>query len=101
MEDFMAEDTVLSQELRAIKEELAALQKKRSLRSEGAAAEAKHSRDDHPGEGAGEQHLADDLVKMITEFLEKAEQSISERPAASVIAALVAGIFIGRLLGRR
>jgi ElaB/YqjD/DUF883 family membrane-anchored ribosome-binding protein len=38
---------------------------------------------------------------VITEFVEEAEQNVSEHPTASVVGALVVGILIGRLLGRR
>ncbi len=102
----MATDAVLSQELRALQEELAASHEERSLRSKGRApaADAELNRDSQPDVGVEEQHLVGELrelVNVITEFVEEAELNVSEHPTASVIGALVVGILIGRLLGRR
>jgi ElaB/YqjD/DUF883 family membrane-anchored ribosome-binding protein len=99
-------DAVLSQELRALREELAASHQESSLRSGGhaPASDAALNRDIQPDEGAEEQHLIGelrDLANVLAEFVEKAEQNVSEHPTASVIGALVLGILIGRLLGRR
>ncbi|HUL11423.1 MAG TPA: hypothetical protein VLU73_04535 [Methylococcaceae bacterium] len=101
----MAADTVLSQELKALQEEMAASHQERSLRSKvRAPADAEVNRDSQPGKGAEEKHLVGELrelANVITEFVEEAEQNVSEHPTASVIGALVVGILIGRLLGRR
>ena len=45
-------------------------------------------------------HLRD-LVNEATAFLEEAERTVSAHPAQSVVGALLVGILIGRLLGRR
>lgn len=42
-----------------------------------------------------------ELVNEATRFFEEAEKNISAHPAESVVGALLAGIVIGRLLGRR
>jgi len=99
-------DAVLSKELRALQEELAVSHQERSVRSEGRApaTDAEVNRDRRPDEGAEEHHLVGelrDLANVITEFVEEAEQNVSEHPTASVVGALVVGILIGRLLGRR
>jgi ElaB/YqjD/DUF883 family membrane-anchored ribosome-binding protein len=57
-----------------------------------------------PEESAEEQQLKDELREFIdtaTEFIEEAEKNLSAHPAATVVGALLAGILIGRLLGRR
>ena len=41
------------------------------------------------------------LINLITKFVEDAEKNVSEHPMANVVGALVVGILIGRLLGRR
>jgi len=102
----VATDSVLAQELRALQEELAALLKERSLRSEGPppATDAKLNRDSRLDERVGEQPLAGELRELenvIAGFVEDAEQTISKHPTASVIGALTAGILIGCLMGRR
>jgi ElaB/YqjD/DUF883 family membrane-anchored ribosome-binding protein len=42
-----------------------------------------------------------ELVQEITGFVEDAEKNISAHPAMSVVAAMLLGILIGSLLGRR
>jgi len=42
-----------------------------------------------------------ELVNEATRFFEEAEKNISAHPTESVVGALVAGIVIGRLLGKR
>jgi ElaB/YqjD/DUF883 family membrane-anchored ribosome-binding protein len=42
-----------------------------------------------------------DLFKEITEFLDSAEKNVSAHPATSVVAAMLLGMLIGLLLGRR
>ncbi len=56
-----------------------------------------------PEEAAEEGALRDqlgELVDQVTQFFEDAEKNIAAHPAESVIAALLLGILIGRLLGR-
>jgi len=98
-------DAVLSRELKSLQEELSAAQRERlspadrTSASGGAAARA-----GQPENTAEEQQLRAELrefVNVITEFVEEAEKKVSENPTASVIGAMVVGILIGRLLGRR
>lgn len=51
-----------------------------------------------------EQDLGADLRDFVNEvgkFFEEAEKNIAAHPTASVVGALVVGILIGRMLGRR
>ena len=42
-----------------------------------------------------------DFLNMVREFIAEAEHNVAEHPAASVIGALLVGILIGRVLGKR
>jgi ElaB/YqjD/DUF883 family membrane-anchored ribosome-binding protein len=114
-------DPVLSRELKSLRDELAAVQGLRLAQSADQHAEAAVS----TGTGAGaavesaapagqpqesskeqgkQQELRSqlhDLVKEITDLVEGAEKNIAVHPAMSIVSALVLGILIGRLLGRR
>ena len=98
----MASDPLVSQELKSLQEELAA-----SRRERAAAAQAPPVQPSMPpeGEGSADKHEWRDqlgeLANAITSFLEEAEKDIAAHPAQSVIGALVVGILIGRMLGRR
>jgi ElaB/YqjD/DUF883 family membrane-anchored ribosome-binding protein len=96
----MASDSVVSQELKSLQEELAAARRERSEAAspvqpptspEGDLEAEKHEWRDQLGE----------LANAVTGFLEEAEKDIAAHPAQSVIGALVVGILIGRMLGRR
>jgi hypothetical protein len=57
-----------------------------------------------PIEAAEERELRDQLralVNEVTTFFEEAEKNIAAHPTESVVGALLVGILIGRLLGRR
>ena len=102
----MTKDTVLSRELRSLQEELSASHRERpsppaklASASGGTAASA-----GQPEETPEEQELRAELrefVSEIKEYVEDAENNLSAHPAASVMGAMVAGILIGYLLGRR
>jgi ElaB/YqjD/DUF883 family membrane-anchored ribosome-binding protein len=99
----VAADSSLSRELEALKEELAALHRKRRAppADRKAAGEETHKRSDA---AEAHHHLHDelrDLVKLITEYVEEAETNLAAHPTATVVGALVVGILIGRSLGRR
>lgn len=109
----MPSDIVLSSELKALQEEVAATRHKPQPSplpgvdptSAGAlrAADAAALATEVPGEGAEALALRDqlgELVDQVTQFFEDAEKNISAHPAQSVIGALLVGILIGRLLGR-
>jgi len=96
----MAADSVVSQELKTLREELAAARRERSE-----AASPVQPSTSPEGEGDAEKYEWRDqlgeLANAVTSFLEEAEKDIAAHPAQSVIGALVVGILIGRMLGRR
>ncbi len=102
----MAADAVVSRELKSLQDELAAGQRERLAASApppaspppAASADAPHA------ETAEERALLDQLRELaneVTHVFEEAEKNIAAHPAQSVIGALIAGILIGRLLGKR
>ncbi len=97
----MASDPVVSQELNSLREELAAARRERST---AAASQAPPSPSPEPEVKPEKPEWRDQLGELadaVTSFLEEAEKDIAAHPAQSVIGALVVGILIGRLLGRR
>ncbi|MGC2413344.1 MAG: hypothetical protein WA459_11695 [Stellaceae bacterium] len=111
----MPADALLSHELRSLQEEVAVAQREReqpappSLAPERSSASGRPTADGMgiaaaaPEEAAEEGALRDqlgELVDQVTQFFEDAEKNIAAHPAESVIAALLLGILIGRLLGR-
>jgi len=99
----MAADHVVSRELKTLQEELSAAQRERL--AEPTAPPMQPSSPPEPIDGSTEKHeLRDQLSELanaLTGFLEEAERDIGAHPGRSVIGALVVGILIGRLLGRR
>jgi len=99
----MSSDHVVSQELKSLQEELSAAQRERS----GAAAvspERPSSAPEHAERSEDEHEWRDqisELANAVTSFLEEAEKDIAAHPAQSVVGALVVGILIGWLIGRR
>jgi hypothetical protein len=103
-------DPVVARELKALREEIAALQRARTAPQAPAASAAAPAAGAPPFSGvAAEAAEADaelrgqlhDFVAEATKFFEEAEKNVAAHPAASVVGALVLGVFIGRLLGRR
>jgi len=96
-------DAVTSRELKSLQEEMLAAQRERTAAPTAPATIA--SGPAEPPEGSsGERELRDQLRELASEattFFEEAEQSISAHPTQSVVGALLVGILIGRLLGRR
>jgi len=96
-------DVVVSRELKSLQDELSAAQRERMaappappVPSSGLAGPANETAEEHELR----DHLRE-LVNEVTGFFEEAEKSVSAHPAQSVVGALLAGILIGRLLGRR
>jgi ElaB/YqjD/DUF883 family membrane-anchored ribosome-binding protein len=105
-ENVVAADAVLSRELKNLHEELLTSRRERSLPAadQTSAGASKAARASQPQDTAQEQELRNKLsefVETITEYVEEAEKNVSAHPAASVAGAMVVGILIGRLLGRR
>lgn len=103
-------DPVVARELKALREEIAALQRARTAPQAPAASAAATAAGAPPLSGvAAEAAEADaelrgqlhDFVAEATKFFEEAEKNVAAHPAASVVGALVLGVFIGRVLGRR
>jgi ElaB/YqjD/DUF883 family membrane-anchored ribosome-binding protein len=99
----MTPDVIVSRELKSLQDEISASQRERSeMRAAPAAVApavtevAKESTD----EGELRDQLRD-LTSEVTSFFEEAEKGISAHPTQSVVGALLVGILIGRLLGRR
>jgi len=99
----MATDVLVSRELKSLQDEIAAAQQeRRAAPTEPAAASS--TPEGPPKESADERELQDhirELASEVTGFFEDAEKSISAHPTKSVVSALLVGILIGRLLGRR
>jgi ElaB/YqjD/DUF883 family membrane-anchored ribosome-binding protein len=107
----MPTDSVLSRELQLLQEELSASQREHSAaaairNASGAAATGKTPLpaataelcdDDEQDFGEQLSELADE----ITGFFEQAQKNLSAHPIEGVAGALLIGILIGRLLGRR
>ena len=97
----MAADVVVSRELKSLQDELSAAQRERSA---APATPAPPSPAEPVKESADERELRDqlrELVNEVTNFFGEAEKNISAHPTQSVIGAMLVGILIGRLLGRR
>lgn len=104
----MAADVIVAQELKSLQEELSASQKARLAAAEAAPPVTPLL--PSPGstepitEAANEHELLDqlgDIASEVTDFFEQAERGVTAHPAQSVVAALLVGILIGRILGRR
>jgi hypothetical protein len=95
-------DVVASRELKALQDEVLAAQRERAAPS--APPMTAPGPAEPPQDSAAERELRDQLRELtseVTTFLEEAEKGISAHPTRSVVGALLVGILIGRLLGRR
>ena len=96
-------DAIASRELKSLQEELLAAQRERMAAPQAPATMAPgpaEPPEDSPSERELREQLRE-LVSEVTTFFEEAEKSISAHPTQSVVGALLVGILIGRLLGRR
>jgi len=99
----MTTDVVVSRELTSLQDELAATQQERSAAPVAAPTKSPsstRSADDTADEIEMRDQLAQ-FVNEVTGFMDDAEATIATHPAQSVVGALLVGILIGRLLGRR
>jgi hypothetical protein len=99
----MAADVVVSRELKSLRDELSAAQRERVAPS-AVPPPMPFSSAQPVKESPDERELRDqlrELVNEVTGFFEEAEKNISAHPTQSVIGAMLVGILIGRLLGRR
>lgn len=99
----MASDHIVSRELKSLQEELSAAQRERA--GAPATPPTQPPSSPQPDHANADKHELRDqlgeLANAVTSFLEDAEKDISAHPVQSVMGALVVGILIGRLLGRR
>lgn len=95
----MPADPLLGQDLTSLREELGKARRTRETgaqeRREAAAAT------EPPANRAADDESILSLVDEIAAFFAEAERNIAAHPAASMVGALVIGIAIGRMLGRR
>ncbi|MGY3534605.1 DUF883 C-terminal domain-containing protein [Bradyrhizobium embrapense] len=100
----MATDVLISRELKSLQDELASAKNNRTAVVEQSAAAspppASATAASAPDEAELQGYLRQ-LADEVTELFGEAEKSISAHPTQSVAGALVVGILIGRLLGRR
>jgi ElaB/YqjD/DUF883 family membrane-anchored ribosome-binding protein len=99
----MATDALVSQELKSLREELSVSRKERAAAS-AAAVTAPATVLEPAAETREEKELLDQIHEFADEIktlFDEAEKSVSAHPAQSVVGALLVGILIGRLLGRR
>ncbi len=102
----MSHDSVLMRELKSLREEISSSQKERLSRlADRAPAGGEAAKSPvQPIEAIEERRLDGelrDLVDGIKEFVQDAEKNATAHPAATAVGAMVVGILIGRLLGRR
>src|SRR5579871_6837531 len=104
-EKHMATDALVSSELKSLQDELAAGKADRATRTEPVASPTVASTASDASQKPLEEIEGQDYLRQradeITELFGKAETSISAHPTQSVAGALLVGILIGRLLGRR
>ncbi len=99
----MAADVVVARELKSLQEELSVSQKERAAASSAAPAPLPIPAEPVT-ETPEERELRDQLRELaneVTNYFGEAEKTISAHPTESVVGALLVGILIGRLLGRR
>ncbi len=101
----MTADAVLARELAALKDELSVSPRQRRSPPADREQAAENTVQPPPADATGEERQAaeqlGDFVDSIREFVEEAEHNVSAHPVASIAGALLLGIVIGRLLGKR
>lgn len=100
----MATDAVALRELKSLREELSTSQRERVSSPAATTSGTTATPPAPPQEAAEERELREQLRELVNEattFFEEAEKNVAAHPTESVFGALVVGIMIGRLLGRR
>ena len=100
----MAVDVIVSRELKSLQDELLGTQKERTGEAAAPATVAAPQPRAQPAETVEEREMRDQLRELaneVTNFFSEAEKTISAHPTQSVAGALLVGILIGRLIGRR
>lgn len=99
----MAAD-IVSQELKTLKEELSTSRKERAAAASAAEGAAPADVAGSVTETPGNKEMSDQFGQFVDELkglFDGVDKSISAHPGRSVIGAMIVGIVIGRLLGRR
>lgn len=91
----MAADAILSQELNSLKEEISASKR------ESPAASPPGAPPESAAEAGQDREQLRQFVDELSKLVEEGGKNIAAHPVASLAGALVVGILIGRLLGRR
>jgi ElaB/YqjD/DUF883 family membrane-anchored ribosome-binding protein len=98
----MARDSVVSQQLKTLHEELSASQKERAASTvAGDAPENMAEPVAKPQEGNKLHDQLRQLMDELKSLFDGVDKSISAHPTQSLVGTLLVGILIGRLLGRR
>jgi hypothetical protein len=104
----MAPDVLVSRELKSLQDELSAAKTQRAADTAQSAAIsapiAPSTAAEPSPEPPAEAELQDQMRQFaheLTELFSEAEKGVSAHPTQSVAGALLVGILIGRLLGRR
>lgn len=100
----MTSDAGISGELNSLDEDLAASKQKRLATPAARTSQEKAAPVDQPEVTAEQEQQRGqlrDLVEVMKEFVGDAEKNVAAHPAANAIGAMIVGILIGRLLGRR
>ena len=100
----MSTDVVVSRELKSLQDELSATQRERPAAPSAPPTPPLSHSPEPVEETADERELRDQLSLLadeVTNFFQQAEKNIAAHPTQSVVGALLVGILIGRLLGRR
>jgi ElaB/YqjD/DUF883 family membrane-anchored ribosome-binding protein len=101
MEDAMTADAILAHELESLHQKLAGLHRKRRSQPADLAAVKKAERPEKTAEEHTLQQEILEFIKLLANYVEEAKENVSAHPSASALGAMVVGILIGRLLGRR
>ncbi|MDW6024030.1 hypothetical protein SAZ10_19980 [Mesorhizobium sp. BAC0120] len=99
----MAADVVVSRELQSLRAELSV--PRREQKEAAAISPSEPANPVEPAEETPEERelleQLNQLVSEVTGFFDEAEKNIAAHPTQSVVGALLVGILIGRMLGRR
>jgi hypothetical protein len=106
MEDAVSNDSLLLHELKSLREELSSSHNERLSRAanRASAGDEVAGSPGQPIDAIEERGLHGELrelVDAVEAFVQDAEKNAAAHPAATAVGAMVVGVLIGRLLGRR
>ena len=91
---------MVSREFQSLRAELSAVQRERPAASTAAPTSPVEELEEKSDERELRDQLSQ-LVSEVTSFFDEAEKNIAADPTQNVVGALLVGILIGRMLGRR